>query len=621
MKSPLLKCLPLALLPLAAAAGEVTLHRIDLESTEVTKVAAWQQPHAPVSIIERSSRPYFIDACGNLGGMAEDRYGEMSYAGVKYSDPALPGITWLKGSEVGIRESDGTLFRLHTSGFEPDTRFELQKFQDQPVAEMQLLVAPDKGQAPLFIDDQGRLVLMRAMFPSISEMRRVSGVENLQNVVAGVHTLVVDAGAGNPGSLFVNKDGSAQLLDIREEGWGDQLRVEATAKKFAGSYPDTIALFPPSYGGDPYVYRLDASGGLHRIQVRRFKQSAMPLPAPVHGRAIHFGHNEAHYISTNGSFSGCPVAAAPVAAPEPAKKDDKGVFQFIEKMEAAYDRNLPYFKKMEAAWDGMNTLQNDQLVDYFTPYAEAIRDFRQSEEGKVVALLDALEKDFGGKYELARFLSEVTDGKVRGFSSKVDELINQYAKYRDRVIPGIAQGLSSRAEIALQIAEFKGADKTDEKMALYENALKAASWAHFFDPQMPGPDELKAQMGAARAAAEAAEKDALEKNNWPGRYARYTGGNADGVEAAALKYMQTKYPGEILKVAIAGDWYVYKEDIYGHPTSYCVPLHVGMKNMKDPTRGYINTGSICTQGNQPEPPFNHYAWLSESDIVKIERLK
>lgn len=604
------------LLPVTVAhAGDVVLNELDPRAGTVKEIARGKMKHEPAFVVTPGDL-FLIDACGDVVGLREDRYGDRTLGEPVISDdPALKELLAVDHTGAWGMGRTGTLYQFAFNSHDSRRGSEVRTFNDEPIPEARVFIHGDQ-EKPMFIDDRGNLVEIRTSGTSISGLRRVEGVSGLTDVSGGIRTSFFKSGKLIPVLLLVKNDGSAVSVDLADDS--NKLMSRQGPQPFAGDFAGTVLMFRAGED-DQTLVRITDSGKAYRVDFAAQTQEEIALPAKVHGRAIGEDNRRLVYASTSGTFDAC--AAPAVAAPaEAGRVDDKGVFKLIERMEATYDRNLPFFDKMEGGANGMSTLQNEQLVGYFTPYREAIAKFRAEEEGQIQADIGYMNAEFGGENGMARFLSEITDGKVRDFSWKINELINRYEEYRDEMVPSIAQSLSSRADIAVQIAEFKGADKTAEKMALYETALKAASWAHFFDPELPGPDELKAQMGAAKAAAEEGERKALEENTWPGRYARYTGGHADRVEAAALEYMQTKYPGEIVKVAIAGDWYVYKEDVFGHPISYCVPLHVGMKNRSDATRGYVNTGAICTQENKTAPPFNHYAWLSESRIIRIERL-
>lgn len=606
-----------------AIAGDVAVYSVDVRegphrpyTGEVSEIARGDMPHVPLLVIDRAD-PYVIDACGNVYGYREDRYGEKALGEAFFSSDVFPKLVGIAETGTWGMDGDGKFHAFKLGGYESSQPSSLFGFDDEPLPEAEVFIDSD-GSVPMFIDNKGRLVELDTSTTSISELRLVSGATGLGDVVHGIRTTnITNDGKAHRLVFLVKSDGSALVLDIVDVD--NKLQLSGKPERYPGDYSDTVKLFGWNAANES-IFRLTDQGDLMRLNVREASEEKIRLPATAHGRAAVKSDGTIYFASATGSFAECAAPVVEVVA-EPEKFDDKGVLLYLERTEALYDRLLPFFDKIEEANNGMSTLQNDQVIDYFQPYADAIRDFRAKDEGQVLANFEQLERDYGGESGLYNFLVEATDGERRGFSWKINELINRYEKYRDETIPGIAQSLSNRAATAIQIAEFKGEDRTDEKMALYESGLKAASWAHFFDPELPGPDELKAQMADLKAAAAKAELKALEDNVWPGRYDRYTGGNADATESAALKYMQTRYPDAVLKVAIAGDWYVYKENVYGEPTSYCIPLHVGIRNQKDATRGYVNTGSICTQGNRPEPPFSHYAWLSDSEIIRIERLQ
>lgn len=281
---------------------------------------------------------------------------------------------------------------------------------------------------------------------------------------------------------------------------------------------------------------------------------------------------------------------------------------------------------------------NDQNISYTKEQTDQVLaivdDVLKNDQPKILAFL----KDFEAKYGPP---GEATDRKIIDLTPKdpkkgmydeankrpsdlpsrchqelVDRLtwVRENPKLEARRIMRAVSELMSHIDFIMDTERDK---RYAESEAEIQRALR-------FAPGDPEITKYLADLRAGRKKSQADIKKALESARFPAAFAGFSGPGAPAnLAAQATSYFNSAYPKEkVLKVAVAGNWFVAKQNIFGEPIQWGLPIYVASQQSEPGVCRVFKSSVLTGIGLKvaKAPPFTDH-WTGDSYRMLTSNLK
>ncbi|MBN1895584.1 hypothetical protein JW906_13885 [bacterium] len=336
---------------------------------------------------------------------------------------------------------------------------------------------------------------------------------------------------------------------------------------------------------------------------------------------------ETKYKRLTGIYGAPAGTAAPAAKPAPdpgrsasspereqALKDWQEISQLRRGFLKDVETVIPSYVK--------NVIYSDSDID---EVIAKIRSFQAQAPG-VKARLEAFRKKYGSDPdEIDRKMEDLKPGNQRPpdsagrcFSELSNGLTNLEEAPKIEAKKILAGVLSSLDRIENFIADTERDRRYQELEASIQKGLK-------FNPQDAELKEWALKIKTLRQKSQADIEKSLDAARFPGHMTGFAGpGGVDELAASCVKYFNESDPSQTtVKVSIAGNWVVAKENIFGEPVQWGLPIWaVGYKNdNREIARVFkltILTGEAL--GISKSPPWTGQ-WVGDSYRMRTANIK
>ena len=325
---------------------------------------------------------------------------------------------------------------------------------------------------------------------------------------------------------------------------------------------------------------------------------------------------------------GAPAgAAAPAAKPAPsagqaASSPDRD--QGLKDWQEISQLRRGFLKEVETVIPSYvkNVIYSDLDIDQVVAKIRSL----QAQAPGVKARLEAFRKKYGSDPdEIDRKMEDLNPGNQRPPDSAgrcFTELSNGLVNLEEapkieakKILTGV---LSSLDRIENFVADTERDRRYQELEAVIQKGLK-------FNPQDAELREWALKIKTLRQKSQSDIEKALDAARFPGHMTGFAGpGSVEQLAASCVKYFNESDPAQTtVKVSIAGNWVVAKQNIFGEPIQWGLPIWaVGYKNdNREIARVFkltIMTGEGL--GISKSPPWTGQ-WVGDSYRMRTANIK
>lgn len=280
------------------------------------------------------------------------------------------------------------------------------------------------------------------------------------------------------------------------------------------------------------------------------------------------------------------------------------------------DQNIAYTKEQtdQVLALAADVLKNDQprILAFLKEFEAKYGPPGDETDRKIIALTPKDPKK--GMYDEAN--QRPSDLPSRCHQELVDRLtwVRENPKLEARKIMKTVSDLMAHIDF---IMDTQRDQRYAESEAEIQRALR-------FAPGDPEITKYLADLRAGRRKSQADIKKALESARFPAAFAGFAGpGTPANLAAQATSYFNANYPKEkVLKVAVAGNWFVAKQNIFGEPIQWGLPVYVASQQDEPGVCRVFKSSVLTAVGLKvaKAPPFTDH-WTGDSYRMLVSNLK
>lgn len=305
--------------------------------------------------------------------------------------------------------------------------------------------------------------------------------------------------------------------------------------------------------------------------------SADPVD-PVPGASLHLSDSET-----------LPEAIVVAEATGGASAEPFNLDSFIRKLNTFATREL--IGKDDPRLSSGTNFATEEVVNSLAAYEQrrAWRDEMLPDLERAIAEIEQMQTDAGERSRVGEGAS-LTERAFNAGDFLEDQGTDNWLQYTVEQLE-LATGESAResAEAVLEGIELQATTMSYlPVLQRMRSALAVGPQLDLVGRYVPGDEDLDARIADLRAMSEPMIQDAFDTAREEIAGQEWPGGDANAPEASGAMARIKAHPDwgggedEILKVTIAGDWFVFRRNILSQPVQYAIPGYVAAKTPLTP---------------------------------------